>query len=248
MSYSLQPHGLQHARLPCPSLSPGVCSNSCPLSWWCHPTILSSVIPFSCLQSFPASGSFPMSQHFEPSGQCFGASASVLPVILWFLFFKIYKSEMHNILPYVSIYGSHLRIWLFNIFNILFCLINTLFSYLSPWEVLFVLGCYYFVWKFSEFSSVTQSCPSLCDPTDCSTSGFPVHHQLLEFTWVSDAIQPSYPFLSRLLLPSVFPSISIFPNESILHIRWPNYRSFSMSLPMNMQNWFPLGLTGWISL
>ena len=55
---SLQPHGLQHARLPCPSPSPRTCSNSCPLSLWCHPTILSSVIPFSCFQSFPASGSF----------------------------------------------------------------------------------------------------------------------------------------------------------------------------------------------
>ena len=57
MFNSLQSHGLQHTRLPCPSLSPGVCSNSCPLSQWCHPTILSSVVPFSsCLQSFPASG------------------------------------------------------------------------------------------------------------------------------------------------------------------------------------------------
>ena len=60
VSDSLQPYGLQHARLPCPSPSPGVCWNSCPFSWWCHPTISSSVIPFStCLQSFPASGSFP---------------------------------------------------------------------------------------------------------------------------------------------------------------------------------------------
>ena len=59
VSDSLRPHGLQHARLPCPSPSPGACSNSCPLSQWCHPTISSSVIPFSsCLQSFPASGSF----------------------------------------------------------------------------------------------------------------------------------------------------------------------------------------------
>ena len=59
VSKSLWPHGLQHARLPCPSPSPRVCLNSCPLSWWCHPTILSSVIPFSsCLQSFPASGVF----------------------------------------------------------------------------------------------------------------------------------------------------------------------------------------------
>ena len=62
VSDSLWPHGLLHAQLPCPSLSPGACSNSCPSSWWCHPTISSSVIPFSfCLQLFPASGSLPMS-------------------------------------------------------------------------------------------------------------------------------------------------------------------------------------------
>ena len=65
VSDSLQPHGLQHARLPCPSPTPRACSNSCPSSWWYHPTISSSVLPFSsCLQSFPASGSFPMSQFF----------------------------------------------------------------------------------------------------------------------------------------------------------------------------------------
>ena len=58
----LQPYGLQHSRLPCPSLSPRVCSNSCPLIWWCHPTISSSVAPFFCLQSFPTSRSFPMSR------------------------------------------------------------------------------------------------------------------------------------------------------------------------------------------
>ena len=73
---SLQPHGLQHTRLPCPSPTPGVCSNSWPSSWWCHPTISSSVVPFSsCLQSFSASGSFPMSQFFTLGGQSIGASA-----------------------------------------------------------------------------------------------------------------------------------------------------------------------------
>ena len=83
MSDSLLPHGLQHARLPCPSLSPGVCSNVCPLSQWCHPTISFSVASFfSCRQSFPASGSFPMSQIFASGGQSIGASASasVLPM------------------------------------------------------------------------------------------------------------------------------------------------------------------------
>ena len=77
ISDSWQPHGLQHTRLPCPSPSPGVCLNSFPLSQWCHPTILSSVIPFSsCLQSFPASQSFPVSQFFASGGQSIGASAS----------------------------------------------------------------------------------------------------------------------------------------------------------------------------
>ena len=71
------PHELQHPRLPCPSLSPRVCSNSCPLSWWCHPTISSSVAFFSfCFQSFPASGSFPMRQLFPSNGQIIGASIS----------------------------------------------------------------------------------------------------------------------------------------------------------------------------
>ena len=82
MFNSLQPHGLQHTTLLCSSSSLGVCSNSCPLSWWCHPTISSSAIPFSfCLQSFPASGSFPMSRLFASGGQMIGAtaSASVLP-------------------------------------------------------------------------------------------------------------------------------------------------------------------------
>ena len=82
VSDSLRPHGLQHARPPCPPLSPRVCSNSCPSSQWCCSTISSSVIPFSCLQSFPASGSsFPVSQ-FASGGQRIGvsASASVLPM------------------------------------------------------------------------------------------------------------------------------------------------------------------------
>ena len=85
---SLQPRGLQHARLPWPSLSPGVCSNSCPLNWWCHLTISSSTAPFSCPQSFPVSGSFPMNRLFASSGQSVGAStsASVLPMNIqgWF--------------------------------------------------------------------------------------------------------------------------------------------------------------------
>ena len=83
MCDSLWLHGLQHPRLPCPSLSPRAFSNSCPLIWWCHPTISSSVVPFSsCLQSFPASGSFPMTRFFISGGQSIeaAASASVFPM------------------------------------------------------------------------------------------------------------------------------------------------------------------------
>ena len=89
VSDSLWPHELQHTRLPCPSLSPTVCSNSCPLSWWCHPTISSSIIPFSFyLQSFPASGSFPVRWLFTSGDQSTGASApaSVLPMNIQGLF------------------------------------------------------------------------------------------------------------------------------------------------------------------
>ena len=89
LSDSLRPHGLQHARLPCPSPTPRVYSNSCPLTRWCHPTISPSVVPFSsCLQSFPASGSSPMSQFFTSGGQSIEASAlaSVFPMNIqdWF--------------------------------------------------------------------------------------------------------------------------------------------------------------------
>ena len=89
MSNSLRPHGLQHARPPGPSPNPRVYSNSCPLSWWCHPTTSSSVVPFSSRhQSFPASGSFQVSQPSTSGGQSTGvsASASVLPMNIqdWF--------------------------------------------------------------------------------------------------------------------------------------------------------------------
>ena len=86
----LQPQGLQHTRLSCPSLSPRVCSSSHPLSWWCPPTILSSVTLFSsCLQFFPASRSFPMSQFFALDGQSIGASASAPNEYSVLIYFRI---------------------------------------------------------------------------------------------------------------------------------------------------------------
>ena len=101
-----------------------------------------------------------------------------------------------------------------------------------------------------QFSSVARSC--LCDPMNCSTPGFPVHHQLSELTQthvhqVSNAVQPSHPLSS----PSpAFNLSQVFSKESVLHIRWPKYLCFSFSIcpSMNMQDWFPLGWTGWISL
>ena len=86
-------------------------------------------------------------------------------------------------------------------------------------------------------SSVAQSYPTLCNPMDCSTPGLPVHYQLPEFIqihvhWVSDTIQPSHPLSSLLLLALIFPSIRVFSNESVLHIRWPKYWRFSFSISL----------------
>ena len=105
------------------------------------------------------------------------------------------------------------------------------------------------------YCSVTQSWPTLWDPVDCSVPGFPVFHHLLEFAqlhvhWVGDAIQPSSPLSSFLLLPSIFPSIRVFPMSWLCTSGGQSIRaSISASvLPMNIQDWFPLGLTGLISL
>ena len=109
ISNSLRFHGLQHARLPCPSPTPKVCSNSCPSSWWCHPTISSSVIPFSsCLQSFLASGSFPMSQFFTSGGQSIraSASASLLPMTIQDWFPLVFPSRPSW--AYFLVYGEYL--------------------------------------------------------------------------------------------------------------------------------------------
>ena len=92
-----------------------------------------------------------------------------------------------------------------------------------------------------QFSSVTQSCPTLCNPMNRSTPGFPVHHQLLEFTQthahrVGDAIQPSHPLSSPLLLPPIPPSIRVFSNESTLRMRWTKYWSFSISISTSKEH------------
>ena len=103
------------------------------------------------------------------------------------------------------------------------------------------------------FSSVAQSCPIPCDLMDCSMPGFPVHHQIPEPTQtrvhcVSDGIQPSHPHCPLLLPPSIFPSIRVFSNESVLHIRIERIgvSASASGVSVNIQGWFPLGWTGWI--
>ena len=105
--------------------------------------------------------------------------------------------------------------------------------------------------KSEVFSSVIQSYPTLFDSMDCSTPGLSVHHQLklmsIESVMPSNHLILCHPLL---LLPSIFPSIRVFSNESALHIRWPNigFPASASVLPMNTQDWSPLGWTGWISL
>ena len=101
-------------------------------------------------------------------------------------------------------------------------------------------------WSFSfsisqSVSSVAQSCPTLCDPINCSKAGLPVHHQLPEFMQthvhqLGDAIQPSHPLSPRLLLPPIPPSIRVFSNQSTLHMRWPKYWSFSLSISLSNEH------------
>ena len=157
-------------RLPCPSPTARVYSDSCPLSRWCHPTISSSVVPFSsCLKPFPASGSFQMSQLFASGGQSIGVSAStlVLPINIQDWFPLGWTS-------WISLKSKGL---------------SRVFSNTT------VQKHQFFGARSVQFSSVSQSCPTLCDPMIGSTPGLPVCHQLLEFTrmyliWFSILIAP----------------------------------------------------------
>ena len=204
---------MQHTMLPWPSLSPGACSNSCPLTWWCHPTISPSVIPFSsCFQSFPASGSFPVSQLFKYSGL-------ISFRIDWFDLLAV-QGTHKSLLQHYNLKASVLQHSAF--FMAPLSMISQLVQLLSPVQ--------------------------LCDPMDCSTPGFPVHHQHLELAQThvhrfSDAIQPSYP------LPSLSPTaLNLSQHQFFTSGDQNTGASASASaLPMNIQEWFPLGLTGLIS-
>ena len=196
---SLWPHGPQHTRIPCPSLSPGAWSNSCPLSQWGHANVSFSVIPFSYyLQSCPAQGSFPMSWLFISGGQSTRTSAltSGLPMNTqdWFTL------GFAGLIPLLS--KGFSRVFY-----------NTI-----AWKHQF-FRAQASLWSNShssvQFSSVAQLCPTLCDPMDCSTPGHPAHHQLPNFIqthvhWVRDAKQPSH-----LLSPTSSPAISLSQHQGL---------------------------------
>ena len=131
---------------------------------------------------------------------------------------------------------------------------NDKFLFLIQYEKVFSLvEFFHSIFKYCS-CSVTRSCPTLCDPMDCSIPGLPVPHHLLEFVqvhvhWISDVIQPSHPLLPS-SPTSVFPSIRVLSSESALSIRWPRIGTSASAsvLPMSIQGWFPLGLTCLISL
>ena len=169
MSDFLRSYGLQHVSLPCPSLSPGVFSNSCPLNQWCHPTISSSITPFSsCLQSFLALKSFPMSWLFTSGVQIIGASASASVLLV-----NIQVSFPLGLTGLSSLLSKWFSVGKYQFFGAQsFFMVQFLHPYMTTGKTT----------SSVQFSSVAQSCLTLCDPMNRSTPGLPTHHQLLEFT------------------------------------------------------------------
>ena len=176
MSDSLWPHEPQYTRPPCPSPAPRVHPNPCPLCRWCHPISSSSVVSFSsCPQSFPASGSFQMSQLFAWGGQSIGvsASASVLPMNTqdWFPF----RMEWLNLLAVQGTLKRLLQHHSSKASTLLcsaFFIVQLSYPYMTAGKTI----------SSVQFSSVAQSCPTLCDPMNRSMPGLPVLHHLPEFT------------------------------------------------------------------
>ena len=161
MSNSLQPHGLQHTRLPCPSPTPGAYSNSCASRWWCHPTILSSVVPFSSrLQSFPVSGSFPVSQLFASGGQSIGvsASASVLSMNIqdwfplgWTGWMSLQSKELSRVFSSTAVQKHQICLRTFHFINPFFC------GWTFKWFSVFC-SCEHLCWRHSCISLLIQVC------------------------------------------------------------------------------------------
>ena len=227
VSDSLWPHGLQHARPPCPSPTPRVDSNSCPLSQWYHPTISSSVIPFSFhLQSFPASGSFQMCQHFSSDSQSIGVSVStsVPPVNIQDWFHLGWTS-------WISLQSKGLS--------------RSLLQHHSS-KASFLWNSAFFIVQFSdslkphELQHARPPCPLPIPgvyPNSCPLSWW--YHPTISFSVVSfSSCLQSFPASGSSQMSQFFTSggqgIGVSASASVL--------------PMNIQDWFPLGWTGWISL
>ena len=187
MSDSLQPHESQHARPPCPSKTPGVHSDSHPLSRWCRPPISPSVMPFSCPQSFPASGSFQMSQFFAWGGQSVevSASASVLPMniqdwfpLRWTGLISLQSKGLSRV--FSNTHRSKASI----LWRSAFFIVQLLYPYMTTGKTI-TLTRRTFVGKVMSLhfnmlsaaaaaSKLLQSCPTLCDPIGGSPPGSPV--------------------------------------------------------------------------
>ena len=228
MSNSLWPHWLPHARLLCPSLSPGVCSNSCSLSQWCHPTISSSLVPFSCLQCFPASRSFPMSQFFASGGQNIGASASVLPMNIcsWF------------------------PLGLTGLISLLSKGLSRVFSGTTIQKHQF-FSAQPFLWSVQFSCSVVSDFATPWIAARQASLSITNSWSSLRLTSIESVMPSSHLILSRplLFLPPIPPSIKVFSNESTLHMRWPKYWSFSFSIiPSKEHPWLISFRMDWLDL
>ena len=231
---SQKPHGRQHITLPCPSPSPGAYSNSWPLSRWCHSTISSFAVLFSsCPKSFPVSGSFLMNQPFTSGGQSIGASASVLPVDIqgWFSLgltglISLQSKELSRVFSNTTIQKHQL-----------FSAQPSLWSNFSSVQLL----SHVWLVMTTPWTAARQATVSTSNSLN-----------LLKLMSIELVMPSNHLILCQplLLLPSIFPSIKVFSNESVLPISGQSIGvSASASvLPMNIQDWVPLGWTGWISL
>ena len=251
----------------------GVYSNSCPLTQWCHPTISSSVVPFSCLPSFPASGSFQMSQFFASGGQNIGASASasVLPLNIqdWFpvgltglisLKFKglsrvfysttVRKHQLETILFISTTYilQSHSKNWIRRILNHFskgnrgssYCEPLVTFLSINQYKNCFCIDIVLFYVCFClktplniirRFSRV-QLFATPCTATRQASLSFTISQSLLKLMSIESRMPSNHVIFCHplFLLPSTFPKIRVFSNESALHIRWPEYWSISFNI------------------
>ena len=210
-------HELQHTRLPCPSPTPGACSNSCPSSRWCHPAISFSVIPFSCLQSFPALASFPINLFLTSGGQSTGASASVFPMNIqdWFPL-GLTRFEL------LAVQGT----------------LKNLLQHQS--SVQFSCSVRSDSLRPHDPQHTRAPCPSPTPrvyPNPCPLSWWchpPISSSVVPFSSCPQSFPVSGSFPVNQLFASGSQSIGVSALASVL--------------PMNTQDWSPLGWAGWISL